>query len=109
MWRSDPLVQTTGALATVTFVSGTGKQIDTAHDRFLVVPITLNPSGANTATVAVALSPDNSTYSALGTTTIPSNASAIAGQIQLVSLLVPAGWYVKLTATNATIGTGTIW
>lgn len=109
MWRSDPIVQTTGPLATQTFSSGTGAQVDAQHDRQLVVPITLNPSATNTATCAVAVSPDNSTYSALGTLTEPSGTNQVSGKIQLVGFLVPAGWYVKFTVTNAAIGTGTIW
>lgn len=98
---------TSGALSTVTLTSGTGAQVDTASDRELHVPVTLNASAVNTATVVVALSPDNVTYSTLCTLTAPSNASAIAGQIADASVYVPAGWYVKMTATNATLGTGT--
>ena len=100
---------TSGALPTVAVVTATGAQVDAAADRQLIVPVTLNPTAGNTATVLVQLSPDNVTYSSVGTVTIPSNAGAWTGWIEEISLLVPAGWWVKLTATNATIGTGTFY
>jgi hypothetical protein len=97
---------TSGALSTTTFVSGTGKQIELTRDVFLVVPCTLNPTAGAAGTVAVALSPDNSTYSTLVTITEPAGI-AFDGTIIPASLQVPTGWYVKLIATNATIGTAT--
>jgi hypothetical protein len=103
IWTSP---QSSGALPTTTFVSGTGKQIDASQDRNLTVPVTFNPTAGAAATCVVALSPDNSTYSTLGTETEPAGI-AFDGTIHLLRVYVPAVWYVKLTATNATIGTGT--
>src|SRR5205085_12241930 len=54
---------TSGALSTPTFSSGVGKQLLTTRDVFLIVPCTLNPTAGAAGTVAVALSPDNVTYS----------------------------------------------
>src|SRR5438876_6930649 len=96
----------TGALATTTFVSGTGKKIDAAVDRELIVPVTFNPTAGAAATCLVQLSPDNVTYTTLGTETEPAGV-AFDGTIHLLRLLVPANWFIKLTVTNATIGTGT--
>src|SRR3982751_2768000 len=50
---------TAGALPTTAFVSGTGKQILTTRNVFLVVPCTLNPTAGAAGTVKVELSPDN--------------------------------------------------
>lgn len=95
-----------GSLATTTFVSGTGKQISTTRDVDLYVPVTYNASAAD-ATLTVALSPDNSTYSTLGVETVKFATNPENGGIRILRVRVPAGWYVKLTAVNATIGTGT--
>lgn len=94
-----------GVLPNTAFVSGTGRQVDTNADRQLIVPITFNPTGVVTSTCKVELSPDNVTYSTLITKTLPALA-ALAGLIDSVDLMVPAGWWVRLTATNATIGSG---
>jgi len=88
-----------GALPTTTFSSGTGKQVDTNTDRVLTVPFTL--TNAN-GTLKVELSPDNNTYSTLVTL-----APAVNAAVEIATVVVPAGWYVKLTATNVTIGTAT--
>lgn len=99
--------QTSGALATTSaWVSTTAKQIDAAQDRFLVVPITLTPTGAAAATCVVALSPDNSTFSTVVTETAPIG-TALDSFVVGAYLFVPKGWYVKLTFTNATVAPGT--
>ena len=96
-----------GALPTTTaFSSGTGKQILTTRDVTLCVPLTFDASAAD-ATCTVAISPDNSTYSTLGIETIPTATNPVNGEIHVLILRVPAGWYVKLTASHVTFGTGT--
>jgi hypothetical protein len=95
-----------GALPTVQLVTATGAQILTTRDAETVTPVTFNSGAANTATCLVAISPDNVTYSALGTETEPVGV-ALAGTIHLVKVRVPAGWYLKLTVTNATLGVTT--
>src|SRR5207253_139303 len=50
--------------------------------------------------------PDNTTYTNVGTPTEPVGLT-FDGTVHLLTIPVPAGWYVKLTVTNATIGTGT--
>lgn len=103
VWN-DPIVS--GALPTVSPSTGTAFQCSTTRDTHLVVPVTFNPTGIATATVQVQVSADNSTFSTTVTKTYPALAT-LAGSIDEVSCKVPAGWYVKLTATNATLGTGT--
>ncbi len=94
------------APATTTFSSGTGKQILTNSDVHLVVPVTFNPTAGAAATCAVAISPDNMTYTALWTETEPAGVT-FDGTIHGLHVYVPAAWYVKFTVTNATLGTGT--
>jgi hypothetical protein len=101
-----PLRQSSGALATVAPVSATAFQCSVTQDVTLVVPVTYNPGVATPATCKVEVSPDNVTYSTVLTITQPVG-TVFDGSIEPVTLLVPAAWYVKLTATNATLGTGT--
>lgn len=70
-----------------TVVSGTGFQVSTAQSAHLYIDITTS------AALAVALSKDGVTY-----TSIMASKSAPIG---LLSVTVPAGWYVKLTGTPA--------
>jgi len=88
---------TSGALPTVALVSGAGAQILTTRDAETVTPCTFNPGAATIATVTVALSPDNVTYSTLAVVTEPAGV-ALDGTILPVKVRVPAGWYLKLTA-----------
>jgi hypothetical protein len=88
---------TSGALPTVQLVTATGAQILTTRDAETITPCTFNPGAATTATITVALSPDNLTYSTLGVETVPAGV-ALDGTVHLVKARVPAGWYLKLTA-----------
>lgn len=99
-------VITSGALPTVSPSSGTAFQCSTSRDVFLNVPVTFNPTAGAAATCKVELSPDNVTFSTLSTESIPAGIT-FDGTVDSVRLLVPAAWYVKLTTTNATLGTGT--
>ena len=96
---------TSGALPTVAPVSGTAFQVDTITDRELSVPITLTPTAGAAATCLVELSPDAVTYTTVGTLTVPAGA-ALDGIVDVLTVRVPQSWRVRLTATNATIGTG---
>lgn len=80
----------TGALATTTFATGTAKQLDTTSDRILC----LNPALA-AGTIEVQLSPDGSTYSALGIFTTTATSSSP------ITVTVPQGWYVTITLTGS--------
>ena len=95
---------TSGALPTVSLTSGTGAVIDAANDRRIAVPVTFTPTSGAAATCAIAVSPDGTTYTTLTTKTVPAG-TALDSFIDMVELTVPAGWRLKLTATNATIGT----
>lgn len=101
---SSPI--TSGALPTVSLSSGTGAQVSTARDVYLSASITYTPTAGASATCVVAISPDNTTYSTLVTETVPLG-TALDSFVKATTIVVPAGWYVKLTTTNATIGTCT--
>ena len=100
------IVKTSGALSTVSPSSGTAFTLAAASDTFLVCPVTMNPTAGAAATCKVELSPDNSTFSIVGIETVPLGVT-FDGTIRLISLRVPAAWYVKLTVVNATLGTAT--
>lgn len=93
-------VQSSGALPTVAPVSGAAFQPSATRDTFVAVPFTLTTAAG---TCLVQLSPDNSTFSTLATLTPGVNAA-----VAVAAVYVPAGWRVKLTVTNATLGTGTV-
>jgi hypothetical protein len=59
------------------------------------------------ATCKVELSPDNSTFSTLATTKIPNATNPANGEVQLVSVRVPAAWWVKLTLSHVTVTSAT--
>lgn len=97
---SPRYVITSGVLPTQQLVSGTGTQLASpgdGRDVETITPCTFNPGAATTATVTVALSPDNVTYSTLAVVTEPAGV-ALDGTILPVKVRVPAGWYLKLTA-----------
>lgn len=81
------LQNATGLAITETVVSGTGFQVSATRSAYLYVNIT------TAAALAIALSPDNSTY-------YPLNVSE-SDALGMVTINVPRGWYVKLTGTVA--------
>lgn len=88
----------------VTLVSGVGQTLDDmTHDRRLLVPVTFNPS-TGAAVCTVDLSPDDVTY----TTVITEHMEDPTPDetVHTVSLVVPGGWFVKMTVARATIGAG---
>lgn len=84
-----------GALPTVVPSSGTAFQCLTTRDVTLVTAVTAT---LLTGTATIALSPDNTTFSTLGVAS-----PGVAASVDLVTMQVPAGWWVKLTLSNATV------
>jgi hypothetical protein len=93
---------TSGALPTVSPSSGTALQVSTARDVTLALALTYDASAAD-ATCKVELSPNNSDFSTLATTKIPNATNPANGEVQLVSVRVPAAWWVKLTLSHVTV------
>jgi len=100
---SPSLTITSGALPTVQLVTATAAQIITTRDAETHTPVTFNPGVATTATCTVAISPDNSTFSTLAVITKPVG-TVFDGEIDDVTVRLPAGWFIKLTVVNATLG-----
>ena len=97
--------QTSGALGSIGLTSGVGAQLSTTRDVFYTLIIQMNPTAANTATCTVALSPDNVTYTQFINEQMPAGSGITTGNfLRCFGFPVPAGWYVKCTVTNATIG-----
>lgn len=84
-----------GSLSQPAFVSGTAQILSTTRNVTAYIAVT-NTAAGGTATVA--LSPDNSTFTNLAVVTSTVNAS-----VHLATVLVPAGWALKITLSNATV------
>jgi pyruvate kinase len=95
-YHTDSAANTSGSTApgahpaaAVTFVSGTAKVVDSKVDTFLYINI------ATSAALAIAFGPTSAVANAIS----PSQSSAIG----MLTVFVPAGWYVKLTGTMANL------
>jgi hypothetical protein len=75
-------------------------------DIILYIPVTLNPTAAASASASISVGRTTTTYVQQDSVTLP--AGAAAGQIYTLKAIVPAGFFFKLSATNATIGTATV-
>lgn len=95
-----------GALPTVQCVTGTGRQVSLTRDVDTYTPVTYNSLISTSATLKIELSPDGSTYSILGTVSKPVGV-AFAGEVGVEHVRVPAGWFIRLTATQAVLGVTT--
>lgn len=97
---------TSGALPTVQLASGTAAQPNSNRDVEVHTPVTFNSLVATQSTCTVALSPDNTTFSTLCVWTEPVG-TILAGTIHDVVVRVPAGWWLKLTTSQAVLGLST--
>lgn len=96
--------QTSGALATTTVSSGTGKQNPAATQVTVYGVVTFDATN-NVATLTVALSPDNTTYSNVQVYSLAAAVNTVGAQTQPIVLVLPQGWYMKFTAVHCTVGT----
>lgn len=97
---------TSGALPQLAaWVSGTGQLNPVSYP----IEVVLAPTGDatnNAATVAVALSPDNTTYTTVATWSLAAAVNNTGAITDYVSVKVPPGWYIKLTiGAHATVPT----
>lgn len=90
-------------------VSGVGQQLDSTQDRFMLVPISYNPTAVIPAECNVEVSPDGITYITADTVIFPSVVVPDPYVIG-IKLYMPAGWYFRLTTNiQATISVGIYW
>lgn len=92
---------TSGALPTQVFVSGTGAQILTTRQVTAYVTVTFDGTN-NVASCIAALSPDDTTYSNVATASLAAAVNNTGAILEAITLVVPAGWFVKLTLVHAT-------
>jgi hypothetical protein len=93
---------TSGALPTVSLSSGTAAQISATRDTRVGLLYTFDATN-NVATVKIELSPDNATFTSLGTISLAAAVNLTGAIAELATFGVPAGWYVKVTVVHATI------
>lgn len=101
---------TSGALPNVgSWVSGTAKQNPVAYAITVAVEVVFDGT-ANAATVAIAISPDNSTFTTIGTPGVSAAINTVGGLTVLTNVPLPEGWYIKLTiAAHATVAASKYW
>jgi hypothetical protein len=88
--------------ALAAWVSGTAKQNPVGRAVTVVLAVSGDATN-NAATAAIALSPDNSTYTTVGTISL---AAAVnnTGAVTVVNCVpLPYGWYMKLTLSHTTV------
>lgn len=94
---------TSGTLpVTGAWVSGTAKQNPVARDIHVIVEV-VGDNSANAATCAIAISPNNSDYTTVGTATIDASVNTGGVDKQVIPVPLPVGWYIKLTLSHATV------
>src|SRR5438105_4590737 len=101
---TSALTVTAGALPQLAaaWVSTTAKQNPVA--RQIVIPLAITTDGTNNAaTCAVALSADNSTYTTVATVSVAAAINNLGAVTLLSSVILPAGWYIKLTLSRTTV------
>lgn len=100
---SSYLTLTSGTLPnTGAWSSGTAKVNPVTRSITVNVEFVTDGS-ANAATCAIAISPDNSTYTTIGTLTASVGVNT-AGSVTLVAPVnVPTGWYIRLTFARGTV------
>jgi hypothetical protein len=96
----NPLVS--GALPTVSLSSGTAAQVSTTRNVTAAILYTLDATN-NVATVKIELSPDNSTFTSLGTMSFAAAVNNTGAIALIATVPVPAGWYIKVTVVHAAI------
>jgi hypothetical protein len=94
---------TSGTLPnTGAWVSGTAKVNPVARN--IDVAVEVVTAGTNTiATCVIAISPDNSTYTTLGTPGASAAQNNTGATTSLCTVTLPQGWYIKLTFANCTV------
>jgi hypothetical protein len=91
-----------GALPTVSLSSGTAAQVSATRNVTAAILYTLDATN-NVATVKIELSPDNSTFTSLGTMSFAAAVNNTGAIAMIATVPVPAGWYIKVTVVHAAI------
>jgi hypothetical protein len=101
---TSALTVTSGALPQLAaaWVSGTAKVNPVA--RQIVIPLAITGDATNNAaTCAVAISADDQTYTTVATVSLAAAVNNTGAITLLSSVILPAGWYVKLTFSHMAV------
>jgi hypothetical protein len=99
--NAPPIVS--GALPnTGAWVSGTAKQNPVARPITVNVEVVTDATN-NVATCVVAISPDNVTYTTLGTPGASAAQNNLGAETHLSCVPLPQGWWIKLTLAHTTV------
>jgi hypothetical protein len=101
---TSALTVTSGTLPQLAaaWVSGTVKQNPVA--RQIVIPLAVSGDATNNvATCAVAISPDDSTYTTVATISLAAAVNNTGAITVLSTVTLPAGWFIKLTLAHTTV------
>lgn len=95
---------TSGALSQLSaWVSGTAKVNPVSYPINVVIAPTGDATN-NAATVDIALSPDNSTFTTVATWSLAAAVNTLGAVTTVNTVNVPTGWYIKLTiGAHATV------
>lgn len=94
---------TSGTLpVTGAWVSGTAKVNPVARDVTMLVEIVFDATN-NIGSVAIAISPNNSDYTVIGTPSVAAAVNNTGAITMLACVPLPKGWYIKLTLTHAAV------
>ncbi len=100
---TSALTITAGTLPnTGAWSSGTAKVNPVARQIVVVVEAVTDATN-NAATCAIAISPDDSTYTTVGTPGVAQAVNNLGAVTLVTSVTVPAGWFIKLTLTHTTV------
>jgi hypothetical protein len=91
------------------WVSGTAKQNPVGRKITMVVEVAGDASN-NAASVTVAISPDNTTYTTIATPSIAAALNNLGALVLDVPVTLPQGWWIKLTiGAHATVAASIYW
>jgi hypothetical protein len=94
---------TSGTLPnTGAWVSGTAKVNPVARQITVFVESVFDATN-NAASVVIAVSPDNSTFTTVGTPSLAAAVNNTGAVTVLNAVTLPQGWYIKLTLTHAAV------
>ncbi len=100
---SSYLTIASGALPALgAWSSGTAQQNPVARQITVCVEVVTDGT-ANAATCAIAVSPDNMTFTTIGTPGASAAVNTTGAVTELASVTLPNGWYLKLTFSHCTV------
>lgn len=81
-------------------ISGAVYVNPTAHDIWAHLQFSLNPTAGAAASIIGEISPDGVVFTPLARFTVPAGFTAIDGDFQMCSMMVPAGYFYRYTTVN---------